>query len=183
MVLFAYEADTDKIDMIDCWNHSSKWCNSLRGLSSSHDISWFYDRPVGSRVTEGFITLHWAVCCFDAAIYSQLSILDVAPQPLYSSCQFRLNGECGQHTCSQTRSTLACLESHIDQLIRWTPSIIRLLFAFIFTRPVVSFLASLQWLHSQSCGAMMSCGLSARPIPRCRRTVVIHFAAAPSHDK
>lgn len=42
-------------------------------------------------------------CCWAASICFHLSVEDTAAEPLYSSHQFRLNGECGQHTCSQTR--------------------------------------------------------------------------------
>lgn len=134
-----------------------------------------------------------AVCCFDAAIYSQLSIKDVAPEPLYSSCQFRINGACGQHTCSQTRpltaGRTACLKSHIDQLIRWIPSIIRLVFTLIFTWPYlflfflnISAVTSLLCLK-QACGGMMSFSFNAQAVSRCCWTVVIHFPAAPFHNK
>lgn len=33
------------------------------------------------------------------------SELLLAPQPLHSSCQLRLNGGCGQHTCSDSDQT------------------------------------------------------------------------------
>lgn len=135
-------------------------------------------------------TQHWAALCwFYSAVYSQLSIEDVAPWLLCSSRQCGLNEQSGQHTRPRTTPLAARLKSHIDQLIRRIPINHLITFSltrpacvcvcgFVFFPPSVTSLLLLLVFFNPVCVVML-CSFSAQSVPRCHWMVVIHFPAAP----
>lgn len=125
------------------------------------------------------VALHWAVCCFHAAIYSRLSIEDrgssAALLILSDWMRWRARSALVLPDLSALGWTRRCLESHIDQLIRWIPSITGL--ALNFQLCICEMTSRLHLKPPRS--VVMSCYFSARPgVSLCNS-----LPAAPFHNK